>query len=225
MAEVKEAEAPIEIKNSDIYLEVGSEVSEMKVELKSDTGAIREVKGITINPTKLNVNYQKLLLLFLLPLSLALLVIEVFCDKEGFGKMMSSLKNYRCLLADLVSRDIKTKYRRSVLGILWSVLNPLLMMLVLTAVFSNVFRFQIEDFPVYYLTGYILFNFVSDALSCQIPVRLNLWRGFTTNCSPISLPAFSISAAMKHSRFPIRRNTSDFSSSSPMPSGGAANGR
>ena len=162
-AEVKEAEAPIEIKNSDIYLEVGSEVSEMKVELKSDTGAIREVKGITINPTKLNVNYQKLLLLFLLPLSLALLVIEIFCDKEGFGKMMSSLKNYRCLLADLVSRDIKTKYRRSVLGILWSVLNPLLMMLVLTAVFSNIFKFDIQDFPVYYLTGFIMFNFVSEA--------------------------------------------------------------
>lgn len=162
-AEVQETEAPIELKNSDIYLNVEAEVSEMKVELKSESGAITEVKGITINPTKLNVNYQRLLLLFLLPLSLALLVIEVFCDKEGFRKMMTSLKKYRCLLIDLVSRDIKTKYRRSVLGIMWSVLNPLLMMLVLTAVFSNIFKFDIEDFPVYYLTGFIMFNFVSEA--------------------------------------------------------------
>ena len=67
------------------------------------------------------------------------------------------------MLYDLVSRDIKTKYRRSILGILWSILNPLLMMLVLTAVFANIFRYQIDDFPVYYLTGYILFNFVSES--------------------------------------------------------------
>ena len=164
-AEVQEAEAPIELKNSDIYLKVESEVSEMTVELKSDTGAITEVKSITINPTKLNVNYQQLLLLFLLPFSLALLVIEIFCDKEGFGKMVSSLKKYWCLLTDLVSRDVKTKYRRSVLGVLWSVLNPLLMMLVLTAIFSKVFRFEFKDisFPVYYLTGYLMFNFMSEA--------------------------------------------------------------
>ena len=172
-AELQETEAPIELKNSDIYLTVESDVSEMTVELKSETGAIKEVKSITINPTKLNVNYQKMLLLFLLPLSLALLVIEIFCDKEGFRKMLLSLKKYRCLLSDLVSRDIKTKYRRSVLGILWSVLNPLLMMLVLTAVFSNIFKFDIQDFPVYYLTGFIMFNFVSEATNFSMVSIIN----------------------------------------------------
>ena len=70
---------------------------------------------------------------------------------------------YRHLLFNLIGRDLKVKYRRSVLGILWSVLNPLLMMLVITAVFSNIFKFNIEHFPVYYLTGYTLFNFFSEA--------------------------------------------------------------
>ncbi|WKY47959.1 ABC transporter permease [Eubacteriaceae bacterium ES3] len=70
---------------------------------------------------------------------------------------------YRHLLRELVSRDIKVKYRRSVLGILWSVLNPLLMMLVITAVFSSIFRFDIENFPAYYLTGSLIFGFVSES--------------------------------------------------------------
>ena len=70
---------------------------------------------------------------------------------------------YRHLLFNLIGRDLKVKYRRSVLGILWSVLNPLLMMLVITAVFSNIFKFNVEHFPVYYLTGYTLFNFFSEA--------------------------------------------------------------
>lgn len=106
-----------------------------------------------------------LLLMFALPFSVVWFVLEWTCDREGFKKLFGSLKKYRFLLTDLVSRELKTKYRRSVLGVLWSVLNPLLMMLVLTAIFSNVFRFQIEDFPVYYLTGYLLFNFVSESTS------------------------------------------------------------
>ena len=57
---------------------------------------------------------------------------------------MSELVKYRNLIRELVSRDIKKKYRRSVLGILWSLLNPLFMMLITAAVFSNLFRFDIR---------------------------------------------------------------------------------
>jgi ABC-2 type transport system permease protein len=163
-AEWKESVIPLEAKNGDIYFELDDTVAELAVALwQPDEAGIVEVEGITLNPTKLNVNYLLLLLTFLLPFTLILLIVEIFCDKEGFAKMATSLAKYRCLLIDLVSRDIKTKYRRSVLGIFWSVLNPLLMMLVLTAIFSNIFRFDIQDFPVYYLTGYIMFNFVSEA--------------------------------------------------------------
>ena len=69
------------------------------------------------------------------------------------------------ILTSLVSKDFKLKYRRSALGVLWSVLNPLLMMIVLTAVFSTVFRFQIENFALYLILGQTLFGLMSDATS------------------------------------------------------------
>lgn len=72
---------------------------------------------------------------------------------------------YKELLRELVSRDIKTKYRRSVLGILWSVLNPLGMMVIMTIVFSHVFRGNIENFPVYLMCGQVIFNFYNEASS------------------------------------------------------------
>lgn len=66
-------------------------------------------------------------------------------------------------MKNLIIRDIKVKYRRSILGVLWSVLNPVLMMLVMTVIFSTLFKVSIENFPVYYLTGSILFSFFSEA--------------------------------------------------------------
>ena len=58
------------------------------------------------------------------------------------NKLISFWK-YRFLLSNLINRDIKVKYRRSKLGIMWSVLNPLMMMCVMTLVFSHIFRFGI----------------------------------------------------------------------------------
>ena len=52
---------------------------------------------------------------------------------------------YRNLVKELVLRDLKKKYRRSILGYLWSMLNPLLMMLITAMVFSNLFRFDIDN--------------------------------------------------------------------------------
>src|SRR5436190_9088144 len=69
------------------------------------------------------------------------------------------LWRYRDLLTQLIARNIKTRYKRSVLGILWTMLNPLLMMLVLTFVFSEVFRFKIEHYAAYALAGLLLWNF------------------------------------------------------------------
>ncbi len=67
------------------------------------------------------------------------------------------------ILEQLVSKDFKLKYRRSVLGVLWSVLNPLLMMAVMTLVFSNMFKFPIENYPLYLILGTVLFQLMSDA--------------------------------------------------------------
>lgn len=70
---------------------------------------------------------------------------------------------YRTLLNELIVRDIKVKYRRSVLGLLWTLLNPLFTMLILSLVFSHMFRFNIENFPVYLLCGQLIFSFFSEA--------------------------------------------------------------
>lgn len=75
------------------------------------------------------------------------------------------LYKYRYLLYELVVRDIKKKYRRSVLGVLWSVLNPLLMMAVTAMVFSTIFRFSIKNYPLYLLIGQIMFTFFSESTS------------------------------------------------------------
>lgn len=69
----------------------------------------------------------------------------------------------RFVLSTLVSRDFKLKYRRSILGVLWSVLNPLLMMVIMSAVFSYMFRFSIENYPVYLIMGQIVFSLMNDA--------------------------------------------------------------
>lgn len=76
---------------------------------------------------------------------------------------IQNFMKFRPLLEELVSRDVKIKYRRSVLGVLWTLLNPLLMMVVLSVVFSNLFRFDIENFPLYLLSGQVIFNFFNDA--------------------------------------------------------------
>ena len=70
---------------------------------------------------------------------------------------------YKDLLRELVVRDVKLKYRRSFLGYLWSILNPLLIMIVMTLVFSQMFRQGIENYPVYLLAGQTLFDFMNSS--------------------------------------------------------------
>jgi len=71
--------------------------------------------------------------------------------------------DYKDLLIQLVSRDLKLKYRRSVLGYLWSVLSPLMIMAVQVVVFSQMFKRNIPHFPVYLLSGQVLFNFMNQS--------------------------------------------------------------
>jgi len=82
---------------------------------------------------------------------------------------------YKELLKELVSRDLKVKYRRSALGYIWSVLNPLLMMIVISVVFSHMFRFDIENYTIYLLTGQLIYNFFSEATN--LSMTSILWSG------------------------------------------------
>ena len=85
-----------------------------------------------------------------------------------FKAMWNGFWCYRYLLWNLVSRDFKLKYRRSVLGVVWSVLNPLLMCLVYWAVFSSLMDMRgsgIDNFAVFLMCGQLLFNFFNEATS------------------------------------------------------------
>lgn len=76
-----------------------------------------------------------------------------------------SIFRYTFLLEQLVKRNFNTKYRQSVLGVLWSFLNPLMTMAVQYLVFSQLFRSDINHFPVYLLTGIILFSFFNECVT------------------------------------------------------------
>jgi lipopolysaccharide transport system permease protein len=78
-------------------------------------------------------------------------------------RLINEIWSYKDLLKLLVTRDIKLKYRRSVLGYVWSILNPLLIMSVMAVVFSTMFKRNIEHFPVYLFCGQLLFNFMNNS--------------------------------------------------------------
>lgn len=80
---------------------------------------------------------------------------------------------YRGLINELVSRDLKVKYRRSALGYIWTVLSPLLMMAVMAIVFSYFFRYEIENYTVYLLSGQLIFNFYSEATNNAMSSIIN----------------------------------------------------
>ena len=96
--------------------------------------------------------------------------VDTSAAYEAVSKKNSGneLQHNLFVLRSLVSKDFKLKYRRSVLGIVWSLLNPLLMMIVMAAVFSYMFRFQIEHFPVYLILVYLLTKTVIDRSSRYI---------------------------------------------------------
>lgn len=86
--------------------------------------------------------------------------------KTNFLIRMEELtERYSFLVRQLVSRDFKRKYKRSVLGVCWSFLNPLLTMAVQYLVFNTLFKSSIDNFVVYLLSGIVLFNFFAEAVN------------------------------------------------------------
>ena len=80
-------------------------------------------------------------------------------------KIIENFKRYQFLMYQLILRDFKVKYKRSVLGVVWSLLYPILMMAVMALVFSNMFKFQVDgiNYLVYLMTGLIMFNYFNEA--------------------------------------------------------------
>lgn len=80
-----------------------------------------------------------------------------------FKEMIKRNTSEHFLLKQLIKKNFTAKYKDSILGILWSFINPLLTMLLLTAIFSTIFSGNIENYPVYFLAGRCLFDFYSAA--------------------------------------------------------------
>lgn len=82
--------------------------------------------------------------------------------------MRSNISQYMFVIRELTAREIKRKYARSSLGVIWSILNPLLTMVVMSLIFSTMFRRTIENYPIYLLTGQNIWGLFSGATnSCM----------------------------------------------------------
>lgn len=107
-------------------------------------------------------------------MALILVLLLVFWKRCQKGKRsyilnaIYAMKKYRFLIRQLVSRDFKTKYKRSILGVFWSFLNPLLMMVVQYFVFSTIFKSDIPNYPSYLLIGIVSFNFFTEACGMSL---------------------------------------------------------
>lgn len=102
------------------------------------------------------------------------------------------LFRYKNLLRELVARDIKTRYKRSVLGVAWTMLHPLLTMLVLTLIFSNLFRFSVENYAIYVLSGLLIWNFF--AVSTMHAMTQLAWGGSLLSRIYLPKAVFAVSS-------------------------------
>lgn len=145
-------------------LTLDKNVVDLRLDFTGAEGSVYSVNGVTINPVKyLEWGPDVVVCTIFIGAVAGACLYFLLIEGKNFKIYFQALKKYRYLLEDMVVRDIKLKYRRSVIGLLWSVLNPLLMMIVITAVFQHLFRFEIENFAVYYLTGWVVFNFITEA--------------------------------------------------------------
>jgi len=91
------------------------------------------------------------------------LVYDSSLSRSTIASEVRELLRYRDLLRLLVSKTIKSRYKRSTLGVAWTLLNPLVNMVVMSVVFATLFRAAIPRYPVYLLVGLIAWNFFSQS--------------------------------------------------------------
>ncbi len=87
---------------------------------------------------------------------------------EDESQTESRFQQYLFVIRELTAREIKRKYARSYLGIVWSVLNPLLSMAVMSMIFSTIFKRNIENYPIYYLTGSIFWGLFTESTNAAM---------------------------------------------------------
>lgn len=99
-------------------------------------------------------------------------------DSANRGRLafeeLRGIYKYRELIRQLIRRDLVSRYKRSVLGVAWTMLTPLGTMLILTLVFSSLFH-SVRSYPIYVLCGLITWNFFSQTTSSSL--HQNVWGG------------------------------------------------
>ena len=85
-------------------------------------------------------------------------------------KTREEKQQFMFAVKQLVTREIKRKYARSYLGILWSVLNPLLSMAVMSLIFTTLFKRSIANYPIYYMTGQIMWSSAASMPTEEPPI-------------------------------------------------------
>ncbi len=153
------------IRGSNTYFKIDKAVSSLRIDISENDGISLRMDHAEINDRSPIIGLTAIFKYCIFPMLIIGAAAVLILGHASIKPYVLKLKKYLPLLQNLVSRDLKVKYRRSALGFLWSVLNPLLMALVLNAVFSRLFRFDIEYFAVYYLTGSLIFNFVIECTS------------------------------------------------------------
>ncbi len=93
--------------------------------------------------------------------------------------MLKKLKKNQFLFEELVKRDFKQKYKRTTLGMFWSILSPLLTLLVMQLVFGTIFSKEIPHFTIYLFAGVIVWNFYKEATKGGMTALLANCRIFT----------------------------------------------
>ena len=105
---------------------------------------------------------------------------------------IGELLRYRDLLKLLVSKIVKTRYKRSALGVVWTLLNPLLNMAVMTVAFSAVFQSSVTSYSVYVLTGILWWNFFTQTTTYAMSSLV--WGGGLLKRVYVPRTIFAVSA-------------------------------
>ncbi|MCH2604862.1 MAG: ABC transporter permease [Candidatus Nitrosopelagicus sp.] len=95
------------------------------------------------------------------------------------------------ILFNFAITDLKIRYRNSILGVLWSLVEPLLLLGVLFVVFSTMFRFEIPNFPIYLLLGIICWNFFKNGTTFALNSLTNRSALITQIYFPRAIPGLS----------------------------------
>lgn len=112
--------------------------------------------------------------------------------RSPFVEEFLAIVRYRDLVAQWISRSVKTRYKRSFLGVAWTMVNPLLTMAVLTLVFSQVFRTPMRNYALYVLSGLLLWNFVAQSTTAAMGELV--WSGGLLGRIFVPKAVFAVSA-------------------------------